>query len=116
MVQSNFFLLGGLAFLPFLSAFVHPGLLVSDTDIARVKTKLAAKLDPWQSSWDKLISIPLAQAGYTDGATETVIRTSNGQLLWHDAAAAFNLGLRWKIEGDEREYFFPFTGAMLLEE
>lgn len=74
---------------------------MSDTDITRVKTKLAAKLDPWQSSWEKLTSIPLAQKGYNDSATATVVRTSNGQALWHDAAAAFNLGLRWKIEGDE---------------
>ncbi|KAB8294911.1 hypothetical protein EYC80_006869 [Monilinia laxa] len=93
-------------FLNFTSAFVHPGLLVSDTDITRIKAKLALKLDPWQSSWDKLTSIPYAQSTYKNNAVSRVYRgtatveTENAERLWHDAAAAFNLGLRWKIEGD----------------
>lgn len=93
-------------FLNFTSAFVHPGLLVSDTDITRIKAKLALKLDPWQSSWDKLISIPYAQSTYKNNAVSKVYRgtatveTENAERLWHDAAAAFNLGLRWKVEGD----------------
>ncbi|TGO39365.1 hypothetical protein BHYA_0055g00170 [Botrytis hyacinthi] len=87
-------------------AFVHPGLLVSETDITRIKSKLTQKLDPWQSSWDELTSIPYSQSNYTNNAVARVYRgstadaTANAELLWHDAAAAFALGLRWKIEGD----------------
>ncbi|TGO52205.1 hypothetical protein BOTNAR_0331g00010 [Botryotinia narcissicola] len=87
-------------------AFVHPGLLVSETDITRIKSKLTQKLDPWQSSWDKLTSISYGQSNYTNNAVARVYRdatadiTANAELLWHDAAAAFALGLRWKIEGD----------------
>ncbi|KAF7908398.1 uncharacterized protein EAF01_004153 [Botrytis porri] len=87
-------------------AFVHPGLLVSETDITRIQSKLSQKLDPWQSSWDKLTSISYSQSNYTSNAVARIYRdttidvTANAQLLWHDAAAAFALGLRWKIEGD----------------
>ncbi|KFZ15162.1 hypothetical protein V501_02836 [Pseudogymnoascus sp. VKM F-4519 (FW-2642)] len=94
--------------LPLISAFVHPGLLVNNADITRIKSKLAAQLDPWQSSWVKLTGLVYSQSTYTNNAVPGVYRdTANGaianaQLLWHDAAAAFALGLRWKIEGDEQ--------------
>lgn len=94
--------------LPLISAFVHPGLMVNDADISRIKSKLAAQLDPWQSSWIKLTGLVYSQYTYTNNAVPGVYRgtangvTANADLLWHDAAAAFALGLRWKIEGDER--------------
>ncbi|QSZ37509.1 hypothetical protein DSL72_008607 [Monilinia vaccinii-corymbosi] len=87
-------------FVNFTFAFIHPGLLVSNTDITRIKSKLALKLDPWQSSWNRLISIQYGQPSYKPNAVPVVYRNSNTALLWHDAAAAFNLGLRWKVEGD----------------
>jgi hypothetical protein len=94
--------------LPLISAFNHPGLLVNDADITRIKSKLAAQLDPWQSSWSKLTGLVYSQSSYTNNAVPGVYRdtangvTANAQLLWHDAGAAFALGLRWKIEGDEQ--------------
>lgn len=94
---------------PFISAFTHPGLLVNDADITRIKLKLRSQLDPWQASWDKLIAIEYSQSTYLNNAVSYVHRgtdpsgvVGNGELLWHDAAAAFNLGLRWKIEGKEK--------------
>lgn len=87
-------------------AFKHPGLLVNSVDIARIKTKLSTRVDPWQASWDKLVSLEYSQSTYTDHAVAGVYRgkakgvTANAELLWHDAAAAFNLALRWKIEGN----------------
>ena len=86
-----------------IRAFVHPGLLVTETDIARIKTKLSAQLDPWQASWDKLTSIKYSQSNYVHNAVAVVSRdgaAANGDKLWHDTAAAFNLALRWKIEGN----------------
>ncbi|KAJ4286675.1 hypothetical protein N0V90_012927 [Kalmusia sp. IMI 367209] len=87
-------------------AFEHPGLLVNDADIARIKTKLSAHADPWQASWDKLVSLEYSQSTYVNHAVAGVYRdtadgvTANAEMLWHDAAAAFNLALRWKIEGN----------------
>ncbi|KAI8664902.1 Alginate-lyase domain-containing protein [Fusarium sp. Ph1] len=100
-----------LCFFSLTFAFTHPGLLVTESDIDRVKTKLAAKKEPWVSSWDKLTSIPFSAADYKDHATAEIYRSENGEALWHDAAAAFNLALRWKITGDEQ---FAKTGADVL--
>lgn len=88
-------------------AFVHPGLLVSTSDLDRAKSKVEAGLDPWISSWDELTNSEYAQASYTNNAVETIYRGSEGgnpqntELLWHDAAAAFSLALRWKISGND---------------
>jgi len=87
-------------FIPKVYSFVHPGLLVTNSDIDRVKSKIDAKKDPWLSSWNKLTSIKYSDASYTPNAVSSVDRSINGELLWHDAAAAFDLALRWKISGD----------------
>jgi hypothetical protein len=75
---------------------------VSQTDIDRIKTKLAAKKEPWTASWNKLTSIPFSSVDYKDNAVRDINRAENGEALWHDAAAAFNLALRWKISGDDQ--------------
>ncbi|RSL59534.1 hypothetical protein CEP54_007217 [Fusarium duplospermum] len=100
-----------LCFFSLTFAFTHPGLLVTESDIDRVKTKLAAKQEPWVSSWNKLTSIPFSAADYKDHATAEIYRSENGEALWHDAAAAFNLALRWKITGDEQ---FAETASNVL--
>jgi hypothetical protein len=87
---------------PLSYAFTHPGLLVTDTDITRIKTKLAEKKEPWTASWNKLTSIPFASADYKNNAVKEVNRGQNGEVLWHDAAAAFNLALRWKVSGEDQ--------------
>ncbi|KAK7430747.1 hypothetical protein QQZ08_002791 [Neonectria magnoliae] len=87
--------------LPGAFAFSHPGLLVTDQDITRATKKIAAKQDPWLASWDKLTNLEFSSASYTSNAAADISRASNGELLWHDAAAAFNLALRWKISGDD---------------
>ncbi|KAI2671701.1 hypothetical protein LCP963914a_9630 [Penicillium roqueforti] len=93
-------------FLPLVASFVHPGLLVSESDISRTQKKINASLDPWTTSWNTLTSLSLSDASYTPSAVSVVYRSAwednaaNAQLLWHDVAAAFNLGLRWKISGN----------------
>lgn len=100
-----------------LAAFIHPGLLVSDADITRTKTKIEAGLDPWLSSWYQLTNSSYAQASYTNGVVEVIYRGSDGvhadnaAALWHDAAAAFALALRWKISGNET---YADTAASIL--
>jgi Alginate lyase len=78
----------------------HLGLLVTGAEIERAQLKIKAKQDPWFSSWNKLISIKYSSASYTNNAVSTINRSENGDLLWHDVAAAFALALRWQISGD----------------
>lgn len=98
-------------------AFTHPGLLVTDQDLSRAKQKIANQQDPWLSSWNKLTSLTYSSADYTNNAVSTVSRinldsdVSNADLLWHDAAAAFNLAIRWKISGDDS---YAATAAAIL--
>ncbi|KAF3762101.1 chondroitin AC/alginate lyase, partial [Cryphonectria parasitica EP155] len=96
--------------LPFFQSVVsfnHPGLLVTDSELARAKINIAAGLDPWLSSWNELTSISFADASYQSNAVSAIYRSAdgvnaeNGELLWHDIAAAFALGLRWKISGND---------------
>ncbi|KAH7013940.1 chondroitin AC/alginate lyase [Ilyonectria destructans] len=90
-----------LFFLPVAFAFSHPGLLVTDEDISRAKKHIGVEEEPWFGSWNKLISLTFSNSSYVPNAVETVSRGTNGELLWHDAAAAFNLALRWKISGED---------------
>jgi hypothetical protein len=89
--------------LPLASGFVHPGLLVSDSDVARAQEKIEANQDPWTTSWNTLTGLSFSDASYTPSPVSHVYRSAwdnnaeNAELLWHDVAAAFNLALRWKI-------------------
>ncbi|OOQ86272.1 exopolysaccharide inner membrane protein [Penicillium brasilianum] len=91
-----------LPLLPLASSFSHPGLLVAESDLTRLRGKLSAQLDPWQACWNKLVSTSPANVPYTAQAVSSVDRDNeaNADLLWQDAAAAFALALRWKVEGN----------------
>ncbi|KKY14599.1 putative gpi anchored protein [Phaeomoniella chlamydospora] len=77
-----------------------------ESDITRIIAKLDAQAEPWTASWQDLTSLKYSQANYTSNAVSVVYRSAEGsnaanaEDLWHDAAAAFNLALRWKIEND----------------
>ncbi|KAJ5505063.1 Chondroitin AC/alginate lyase [Penicillium fimorum] len=92
-----------LPLLPLVAGFFHPGLLVSDSDITRTQKKIKANQNPWTISWNTLTSLSFSDVSYTPSPVSVVYRgtwddhTENAELLWHDVAAAFNLGLRWKI-------------------
>lgn len=88
--------------------FTHPGLLATNSDLSRAQSKIAAGLDPWLASWYELGNSSFAQASYSlDNAVPTVYRGSDGvnsdnsAVLYHDAAAAFALALRWKLTGND---------------
>ncbi|KAF7126147.1 hypothetical protein CNMCM5793_002569 [Aspergillus hiratsukae] len=95
-----------IALLPLASSFVHPGLLVSDSDITRAQQKIKANADPWTTSWNVLTRLRFSDASYTPSPASVVYRSdwdgnaANAEDLWHDVAAAFNLALRWKISGN----------------
>ncbi|EAW21217.1 uncharacterized protein NFIA_063780 [Aspergillus fischeri NRRL 181] len=94
------------ALLPLASSFVHPGLLVTDSDITRAQQKIKANADPWTTSWNVLTRLRFSDASYAPSPASVVYRSdwdgnaANAENLWHDVAAAFNLALRWKISSN----------------
>ncbi|SDD12178.1 alginate lyase family protein [Niabella drilacis] len=90
-------------------ALKHGGLHTSG-DFARVKAKIAAKAEPWYSGWNRLIANSHAQVSYVANPTVKLIRgggsreepeADNYSRAMNDAAAAYQLALRWKISGDD---------------
>lgn len=76
------------------------GSLVTDADIERIKTNL--NREPWKSGYEKLCSSRYATGGHTPRPQEYIIRGVAGEnavIAGRDLAAAFQCGLRWRIEG-----------------
>jgi len=85
--------------------FLHPGLLHTEADFARMRTKVAANAQPWLSGWEKLLASGRSQLGTAPRPLETVIRGGDGQnfaQLYIDVARTYQLALRWKVSGDTR--------------
>ncbi|UAY56043.1 alginate lyase family protein [Arachidicoccus terrestris] len=96
--------------LPTNTPFKHPGLLLSQKDFDRIKTKVNASASPWIEGWNKLITNTHAQTNYTPNPVDTLIRggssreqpkPDNYSRAFNDVAAAFQLAVRWKITGDD---------------
>ncbi len=87
-------------------AFVHPGLLHTQTDFDRMKREVAANAEPWISGWKRLTENPHSQVTWTPHPEEIVYRGydkvhhENYAHLFNDAAAAYADAVRWKISGD----------------
>lgn len=93
--------------LPPTTVMKHQGALIADADIAGIKANIGT--EPWASGWNKLVANAHAQISYTARPTVKLIRGGNSteepdpdnySNAMNDAAAAFQLGLRWKISGD----------------
>jgi fibronectin type 3 domain-containing protein len=88
--------------------FVHPGLLETNADFTRMQQEVALGAHPWIDSWDILIANSHAQLTYTPNPVSILIRGTttvgpeNYSQAYNDAAAAYQLALRWKISGDTR--------------
>jgi hypothetical protein len=85
--------------------FVHPGCLSTQADLGRMKVKVAAGAQPWKGSWDMLVATPFSQLGYNPNPQATVCAGSpcqpeNYMALARDAAAAYQLALRYRISGE----------------
>jgi hypothetical protein len=88
------------------TGFVHPGLLHSDADFARMKAKVDAGDEPWLSGWQRLTANAHAQLTWTARPAAMIYRGTDGTnpenyaQLYNDAAAAYALAVRWKVSGD----------------
>lgn len=90
-------------------SFVHPGMLHTQSDLDRMKSKVAANAQPWKAGWDVLVANSHSSLNYTARPTIKLIRGGgtieepmgdNYSNAMNDAAAAYQLALRWKISGD----------------
>src|SRR6185437_524621 len=79
--------------------FVHPGGLHTQSDLDRMKAKVAAKAHPWIDDWNLLIKDPLAQDTYQPHPSANM---SSRQVASRDAHAAYLNTIRWYISGDTR--------------
>lgn len=81
---------------------VHPGVLSLQADLDRAKAKVAAGIQPWKGSWDKLVASQYSQSTYVTYPVATVIRGGTGQNyanLYRACAAAYQNALRYRIGG-----------------
>ncbi|PCH05785.1 Chondroitin AC/alginate lyase [Penicillium occitanis (nom. inval.)] len=102
----HFLLLLPFFFLSIKAAFVHPGALHTANDFKRITGYVNAKTTPWYTDWELLLNSSYAQSTYKSQAVSAIYRGSDGvhaenyNLLYEDAAAMYQLALRWKISGD----------------
>ena len=78
--------------------FVHPGGLHTQSDLDRMKAKVAAGEHPWIDGWNKLITDAWAQNTYSHGARANM--GTSRQRADQDAHAAYLNAIRWYISGD----------------
>ena len=90
--------------------FVHPGMLHSQDDFDRIKTKVDAQEQPWMDGWNLLIHNSHAQLSYTPNPVAKLVRGGNSAeepdpdnygSAFNDVAAAYQCAIRWKISGDD---------------
>lgn len=89
--------------------FVHEGLLHSQADFDRIKAKIAANAESWASGWNKLAANSHSQSSYKPNPVTILIRGGNSKeepnpdnysRAMNDAAAAYQLAIRWRITGE----------------
>jgi len=89
----------------------HPCMLHNADDFKRVKEKVSSGTQPWMDGWNLLIANDKAQETYTATPTAKLIRgggsreepePDNYSRAMYDVAAAYQLGLRWKISGEDK--------------
>ncbi|KAL6411892.1 putative GPI anchored protein [Ilyonectria robusta] len=85
------------------ASFSHPGLLHTDKDFARIRSKLAAGEEPWTTAWNKLLESSYASSSYVANPVAIVYRGYDGThaenygQLYRDMAAAYVLAIRWAV-------------------
>lgn len=96
--------------------FRHPGALHSEPEFAWVRYWLAAQQQPWTGAMARLKASPYASASYRPHPLSEVYR-GNGPMpqnygnLYRDAAAAYQLALRWRLT-NETQYAQAAIGVL----
>ena len=92
------------AALPAPGTFVHPGLLNTEADFERMRTKVAQGAQPWAAAYAALTSNWTGnRPDWGPAALTKVIRGGNGEnyaTFANDIAVAYGSALRWKVSGD----------------
>lgn len=80
--------------------FNHPGSILSQTDLDRIKTHVEANDEPWKSCWTALQADTYAKSSYTaNPATEIGGSNGNRQRAAADAYAAMLNAIEWHVTG-----------------
>ena len=86
--------------------FVHPGALFKQSDLDRMKYMVAARIDPWLTSFNELAANSKASYNYSvqgDSSWTIVTRGgTHGPQFESDVTAAYLNSLMWAITGDTR--------------
>jgi hypothetical protein len=87
--------------------FVHPGLLFTQPDLDRMRSRVAARSEPYLSGFARLQAESRASVDHAPRPFAVVTRVSGGSgegntELRDDAAAAFLNAVEWYVTGDER--------------
>ncbi|GAB6011312.1 LamG-like jellyroll fold domain-containing protein [Viscerimonas tarda] len=82
--------------------FVHPGGLLNQADLDRMKAKVAAMESPWIESWNLLINDSKAQGAHNAGPSANIGGSGPRQRASLDAHVAYVNTLRWYISGDTK--------------
>ncbi|MBW8781514.1 MAG: alginate lyase family protein [Verrucomicrobia bacterium] len=88
---------------PAAGIFLHPGLLNTDADFERMRTKVALGTEPWASAYAALTASWIgSQTSWTPRPQTTIVRgaTNNTTIVANDIVVAYGSILRWKISGD----------------
>ncbi|PRP86462.1 GPI anchored protein [Planoprotostelium fungivorum] len=85
------------------ATFVHPGLLHTSSDLARVRRHVLANEAPWNGSW-VLLSQHTRNSNYVPRNTSFINRGTVGQqnypLLYIDLAYAYTFSVSWAVTGN----------------
>lgn len=82
--------------------FLHPGVLNTDTDLARIAQAIANEEEPYYSAYQAFTENSYANLGAAR-AVSVIYRggtLDNCALLYQDAARAYFCAIRWRLTGD----------------
>jgi hypothetical protein len=90
---------------PFNSKFVHPGVMHTQADLDRMRTKVVAGEQPWLDGYHKLVADSHSSSSYgMEGPQTTITRdapTGVRPYSWEDdCGAAYQNALLWYLTGD----------------
>lgn len=89
------------------AGFIHPGVLINRAQLAEIKKRVAAGIEPQKSAFESLRSHKLAAVDYVPHPRQTVECGSNSRPDFGckdeqaDSEAAYTQALAWAITGEE---------------